>query len=634
MALTPFTLARSSWRNQLSVTGWRWLIALVALAIGLLLQWGGTWVPTQRMDRLLHDTSMRWRTVDTPDPRVVVVDIDEASLAQLGPWPWRRSVVADLAEHLLSDYAARAVALDFVLPQPGDTDGDRRLKALSTHGPLVLAQAFDYVPRSPPLRVGKLAEGWTSDTTSTRNAEVLASGYIANQPALSSARCVGNIGLVPDSDGAVRRLPVLTRFDSALYEPLSLAMLRCTGDYPALPAKGTTSEAGVQAVPQIDGFWTLPYRRSWSAYTVVSAADVLKHRLPTSLLADKLVLVGSSSFGLGDRVVTPLDRSTAGVLVHASALSELLDRAGTARPAVTDLRWLTSLWTVVTVLASTLFFRRLPALWSAAGLGMSSLVWLLLAMLVLPTDARFSLAAPLLANLLLLLLAVPYEWRQSQLYSTQILNTFRHYVAQPVLDKLLLQPQHDLLAPRFLRVTTLVADMQGYAGLVENASLKEAVALTRDFLDCITRPVLAHGGTLDKYTGDGLMSFWGAPLPTSDHADKALDAALEMVSAVQLFNRQRMAQGKPALRVRIGIDSGLAVAGDLGTPFRGAYTAVGDSVNVASRLQELARDLPNDVVVGPGTAQESQRHRLRRLGEISLRGRKKSMQIFTLEVLV
>lgn len=615
--------------------GWRWLIALASLSMGMLLQWQSDLTPVQRLDMSVQDAVIRWHASDAPDPRIVVVDIDEISLNQVGQWPWRRSVIADLTEHLLSDYRAKAVALDFVLPLSGDADGDKRLKALSMHAPLVLAQAFDYVPRTPSLRVGALAEGWQTNAVPPSIVVIPAAGYIGNQPSLSKARCVGNIGLIPDNDGAIRRLPVLTGFDGRLYEPLSIALVRCSGNYPALPHTPSIGNVYPHVVPQINGFWTLPYRRSWSAYTVVSAADVLQQRLPAAMLEGKLVLVGSSSFGLGDRVVTPIDRSTAGVLVHASALSELLDRVDApSNRQITDLRWLSTFWIAGTVLASALFFWQLPALWSVGLVSLSSLGWLLLVILLLPPDARFSPTAPLLTNLLLLAVAIPYEWRQSQLYSNQILKTFRHYVAQPVLDKILQQPQQDLLAPRFLRVTTLIADMQGYAGLVENASLKEAVALTRDFLDCITRPVLEHDGTLDKYTGDGLMSFWGAPLPTFDHADKALDAALAMVAAVQLFNRQRTSQGKPALRVRIGIDSGLAVAGDLGTPFRGAYTAVGDSVNVASRLQELARDLPYDVVVGPGTAREAQRHSLRRLGEISLRGRKKSMEIFTPKVLV
>lgn len=627
-------VARRYWPARPS---WRLLILGAALCVGAWVQWWDASAPVQALDRALRDPAIRWRAAATPDDRLVVVDIDEASLAQIGPWPWKRSVVADLVESALSDQGARAVALDFVLPQAADNLGDARLQALSQHAPLVLAQAFDYVPRTPPLRVGRLAGGVRADlgdrTAGWAERAVPATGFIGNLPALSKARCLGNIGLVPDSDGAVRRLPLLTSYQGRVYEPLSLALLRCAGDYPALAATEPTTPDRLSPAPHVNGFWTLPYRRSWEAYTVVSAADVIQRRLPAGVLAGKLVLVGSSSFGLGDRVVTPLDRSTAGVLVHASAVSELLDHAGSPRTAVLDLRGLAWAWLVLTVLASGVMLTTQPALRSVGLLALSTGGWWVLVLFVFPTDARLSPSAPLVTNLLLLGLAVPYEWRQSQLYSKRILQTFRHYVAQPVLDKLLQQEPQDLMAPRFLRVTTLVADMQGYAGLVENLPLKEAVALTRDFLDCITRPVLDHGGTLDKYTGDGLMSFWGAPLPTMDHADKALDAALAMVAAVQAFNRLRVSQGKPALRVRIGIDSGLAVAGDLGTPFRGAYTAVGDSVNVASRLQELARDLPQNVVVGPGTAQEARRHRLGFLGEISLRGRKKSMQIFTLAAL-
>lgn len=630
----PGNLSGLPWTAFARQWGWRGLSAALALLVGLLMQWCERSLPGQGLNRLIHDPVLRWHASTLPDPRMVVVDIDEASLAQVGAWPWRRAQLADLVELLLSDYQARAVALDFVLPQGGDAAGDRRLRALGEHAPVVFAQAFDYTPRSPPLRMGALAGGWRAPATGHGTTQAVpASGYIGNQAALALARCVGNIGLVPDEDGAIRRLPVLTQFDGALYEPLALALVRCAGHYPSLAA-GT---AYLPAVPSVAGFWTLPYRRSWAAYTVVSAVDILKARVPPALLADKLVLVGSSSFGLGDRVVTPLDHSTAGVLVHASALTELLDQAGrvdAGRAAVTDLRWLASLWVLATVLAGVLMFRRMSALWSTALLGLSSLGWLLLVFLVLPADARFAAASPLVSNLVLLLLAIPYEWRLTQLHSQRLIQTFRHYVAKPVLDKLLLQPGLDPLAPRFLRVTTLIADMQGYAGLVENAPLHDAVALTRDFLDCITRPVLDHDGTLDKYTGDGLMSFWGAPLPTSDHADKAMDAALAMVAAVKAFNQKRLSQGKPALRVRIGIDTGLAVAGDLGTPFRGAYTAVGDSVNVASRLQELARDLPHDVVVGPGTAADVHRHSVRRLGEIRLRGRKKPLQIYTPEALI
>jgi adenylate cyclase len=142
--------------------------------------------------------------------------------------------------------------------------------------------------------------------------------------------------------------------------------------------------------------------------------------------------------------------------------------------------------------------------------------------------------------------------------------------------------------------------------------------------------VIAAGGTLDKYTGDGLVAFWGAPLPNTDHADLALDAAAAIVERVRAFSRQRETQGFPALRVRIGIDSGPAFAGDFGTAFRSIYTAVGDSVNTASRLEQAARDYPHDIIIGEGTVTHARRHDFLPLGERRLRGKEKLTTLYTL----
>lgn len=599
---------------------WRWPVVLAALLAGLALQWCYDTQPLRGADYLIQDQLVRWRASDQPETRVAVVDIDEATLTELEPWPWRRSTMADLVEILLADYAVRAVALDFVFPQSADPAGDARLQALAAHAPVVFSQAFDYVPRVPALRIGVLGGGVAAPAPGVA---VPATGFIANHPAWANARCTGNIGLLPDADGAIRRLPLWTAFEQSHYEPLSVALARCAGQN-LLPT-------------QLDanGFWPLPYRKTWLAYTVVSAKDLFSQKVPKSVLAGRLVLLGSSSFGLSDRVVTPLDRSTAGVMVHAAALSDLLSQQpGSANySAPDDGRWWGTLWIVALAVMGALVFSRLAAFWSVALLATASLAWLGLCFWLLPFETGYSPTAPLVTALLLLLLAVPYEWRQSQLQSKHLLKNFRHYVAQPVLDELLRQDRLDALEPRFLQVTTLIADLQGYAGLVENAPLREAVALTRDFLECLTRPVLAHNGTLDKYTGDGLVSFWGAPLPSFDHADQALDAALDMLAAVKQFNLQRTAAGKPPVRVRIGIETGLAVAGDLGTQFRGAYTAVGDSVNVASRLQELARNLPHDILAGPGTAALTKRHAMHKLGQIEIRGRQRAIEIFTLQAL-
>jgi adenylate cyclase len=260
-----------------------------------------------------------------------------------------------------------------------------------------------------------------------------------------------------------------------------------------------------------------------------------------------------------------------------------------------------------------------------------SVVWVGVAYLAAPHDPDFSTSAPLATNLFLLAVAVPYQWQLSQRRSRHLLGTLRQYVAPEVVAQLLRSDLQDPLAPRQLDVTTLIADMEGYTSQVESLPMEEAARLTREFLDCLTGPVIAMHGTLDKYTGDGLVAFWGAPLPIEQHADLALDAACAIVGRVAELSRRREALGHPPLRVRIGIESGPAVAGDFGTSFRSIYTAVGDSVNTASRLEQAARDFPHDVIIGAGTVERARRHRFLPLGEQRLRGKGKLTALFTLD---
>ena len=623
------------------VSGVLWLrlsVALVALLISLLAQWSAPGNGMLRLgDEWLRDHVVRWQAQHTPEERLTLVDIDEASLSEIGAWPWPRERLADLVELLLGDYAAQAVALDLVMPAAGNVSGDQRLAALAEHGPLVLAQAFDYVLRPRPLREGKLAAGLPATAVGASVVPQVATGYIANHALLNKARCTGNIGFVPDADGAIRRLPLLTALDEQVFPGLSLALLMCA-------ARGA-SDDGLVRLDASDAnhvlhqlmmsnaldspLWRVPFSRAESAYLSIPAAEVLNLRVPHEAFAGRLVLIGSSSLGLSDRVATPLAPSTSGLLVHASALTALLDWQSGVAAAPWPGRWLAMLFVLLVVVLAVLAFPRLSATRCTVLLLCAMAVWLLCAACIVPHDDVFNTSAPLLSLAWLLITAIPLEWRVSQLASARLLTTLSQYVAQPVLDELLKSGLRDPLQPTQLQVTTLVADMEDYTALVRDLTLEEAVILTRGFLDCLTRPVLNCHGTLDKYTGDGLVAFWGAPLMQADHADLALDAALGILEEVRQLNVRRQRRGQPSVRVRIGVESGLAVAGDLGTPFRSTYTAVGDSVNVAARLQEMARDYPCDIIVGMGAAALSRRHTLNQLGAVQLRGRPDAEVLYT-----
>jgi adenylate cyclase len=570
----------------------------------------------------LRDLFLRLRVTSAPEARVLVVDIDESSTASLGPWPWPRSRVADLVETLLADYGVRGVALDILFSDAADAEGDARLAALASHGPVVLAQAFDFQAGRPqPLRQGQLLAGLPAPQDASA---VPATGYIANHAGLAQAANVGNIGFIPDPDGVLRRIPLWTAWDGKLYPSLALTLVNCcSGAAPLAPDAWTGS-------PTL----RVGYERDWTAYTVVTAAEVLRREYVREDLAGRLVVIGSSSLGQVDRVATPLGNSRPGLGVQAAVLSTLLDRQQGLAPD----RWpgaaLAILYAAGCALFATFAFPRLSAVTSVGLLALASLAWVGLAYLIAPHDPAFSTTGPLATNLFLLAFAVPYQWQVAQHRSRHLLGTLRQYVAPAVVQELLKSDLADPLKPRQLEVTTLIADMEGYTAQVESLPVEEAARLTQEFLDCLTGPVIAHNGTLDKYTGDGLVAFWGAPLPIGDHADRALDAAREIVARVARLSAERSARlGRPPLRVRIGIESGPAMAGDFGTSFRSIYTAVGDSVNTASRLEQVAREFPHDAIVGPGTVERATRHRFIALGERQLRGKEKPTALFALETL-
>ena len=570
------------------------------------------------LDEAFRDIALQLWAKPQPEERLVVVDINEATLSDVGPWPWPRKKVADLVEILLSTYQARAVGLDIVFTEPGDSQGDTRLASLAAHAPLTLAQIFDYTQRSSPIMQGHLTGGVPS--SQAVSGAIHAYGYIANHSGLSGARCLGDIGYQPDVDGVLRRLPARTRYLDQDYLDLASALLLC-----ANPAMRLAHGDSL-------GMWRIPYSHEQSAYTVISAIDILRETVPANLIQGRYVLVGSSALGLGDRVSTPLAPVSAGVMVHAASLTGLLDLAeGRAQAPWSGRVWLL-LWTLLSIGLAVYFISRLPA-WGALLLLLGMVIsWLGLAFAGIARQAEWSVTAPLWAYFFLVVVAVPHEWWQTQRQSRRLMATFSHYVAQPVLDEIVRLGLQHSLTPTLRDVTVLIADMEGYTHATSSMSLGDAATLTKDFLSCLTRPVLQSHGTLDKYSGDGLVAFWGAPLLCPDQADRAVSTGLAILEEVRQFNNQRQHSGFAPVKVRIGIESGRALVGDLGTAFRSTYTAVGDCINFASRLESAARDLPTPLLIGAAANALLKNHDTLSLGEITLRGTQTTIEVFTVHM--
>jgi len=310
-------------------------------------------------------------------------------------------------------------------------------------------------------------------------------------------------------------------------------------------------------------------------------------------------------------------------------MAELLEATG-RHPAYAAGGWLTLAAAVlgVAALGAALALR---VRFGVMALALLLPAWLALCAWAFSQGLRLLVLPPVGALIAYGLTWLALDFAHARAVSRRAMRTLSHYIAAPVLRLLVRQGLQETLVPARRDITVLVADMAGYTRLTAESSLEQSARLTTEFLEAITAPVLASGATLDRYTGDGLIAFWGAPLLRADHAQGAADAAVRMFDALRQFNAARAARGEAPVTMRVGIESGEALVGDLGSSARSVYTAVGTCINLASRLQELARDRGESIIIGPQAAQQITMP-LRPLGPASVRGLPEPINLYSIDL--
>jgi len=605
---------------------WRGFSLALSLGAVIALEFNqANWL--QRFDEGMRDFFVRMQISEEPETRLALIDIDEQSLQEIGPWPWSRKVVADLIETLVLDHGVEKIALDIVFSNSGDAEGDARLAVLLGNLPITKAEVLAYSSEpSYRLEEGDLSPGHStihSITEQKRNQYLEAFGYIANHATFSKGACAGNVGFTPDPDGILRRLPTLTIYKTNGYLSLSDAMLRCSAE---------TSKKEV-ATSLIDYYssktWRIPFNHSQNSYMVISATDLLNKRIPSGLANGRHVIIGSSSLSLGDRVSTPLSPLTSGLMVHAAQTSGLLDLKTGKISLPVDGTPIGLAFICAFCLIATLVVARFGAIVCTAYLMSIMLLWVGIAYQLIQWQYEFSIVGPLVGVLVLITTLGPIEWWLEHEQMQKLRFTLGRYVAKPVLEAITQSSKLNVLAPKICDVTVLVVDMAEFTRTTSSISLDELVDLTKKFLNCVTQPVLAKEGTLDKYTGDGLMAFWGAPLPCENSVDMSIDAALQIFKDFERLNQDREVEGKTPIRMRIGIEYGKAVVGELGTNFRTTYTAIGECVNYASRIEAAATSFGVPFLIGPNAAARSVRHKLFSVGRLPIKGTGDEIEVFT-----
>ena len=631
------------------------------------------WFPTadgklrfvSQLDNIFYDTRLRMSMARGLDERLVILDIDEKSLGELGRWPWSRKLMAELVDKLFERYGVAVLGFDVVWAERDPSSGievldriarevpafqsayaklrpgldfDQRFAASIKGRPVVLGYYFNSEERAVKANALPLPVLSKGTFEGRRVFFPAYFGHTGNLPVyLESASGAGHINPLIDFDGVVRRVPLVVEYEGEYYEAFALAVVRAllerqTGARPAVeagfPDGGADLEwlrtGSLQIPVDAAAAALIPYRER-DGFRYVSLADVAKDRIAPEALKGKIAILGTTAPTLQDMRSTPVADVYPGVTIHAHMIAGILDGEIKKRPLYVVGAEVVLL--LIGGIALALLIPRLSALWAtlATALGIALIAAFNFAVwqggLVLP------LAASVLVAAAIYVLNMAYGYFVESRSKRRLAGRFREYVPPEVVEKMELDPdKYD--KPKSAELTILFSDIRGFTGISEaltpdalrdyiNEYLTEMSSIIRD----------RHRGTLDKYIGDAIMAFWGAPVDDPHHARNAVLAALAMQRHCAALNERFAARGWPALKIGVGVNSGTVRVGDMGSRLRRAYTAMGDAVNVASRLEGRTKAYGVGILAGEATRSRVQDVVFREIDRIKVKGKDEAITI-------
>lgn len=633
----------------------------------------------ENLESIVYDTRLRLTMPNTVDPRVVILDIDEKSLQEKekggeGRWPWPRDRLALLLDKLFDKYGIAAVGFDVVFAERDESSGIRVLELLGQRElrgvpqfQSVLEQVRpqleydDIFARKMKGRAVVLGLVFLSEDPATaskkgmlpapvlpagafggRSVGVTAwNGYTANLERLQqAATSAGHINPLPDPDGITRRVPMLVEHAGAYYEPLSLAMVRAvTGQPPVVPVVGGDASSGyaglewVKAGPfeipvDMQAAALVPYRGGKGSYRYFSLVDILNERIPVEELKGKIALVGTTAPGLLDLRATPVDPVFPGVEIHANLIGGILDGNIKQRPP-----YVVGAEFVLLQLSGAALALLLPLLTPFRSMLVTALVLLSVIGTNLVVFHSGNLVLPLASGILLILVLFTFNMAYGFLVEARgtrlITGLFGQYVPPELVEEMARNPEQFNMAPRAEELSVLFSDVRGFTTISESLSPEDLSVYINDYLTTMSLVIReGHRGTLDKYIGDAVMAFWGAPVANPSHAQDAVLAALDMMKQAKVLNEKFHARGWPPFAIGIGVNSGIMRVGDMGSQIRKAYTVMGDAVNLGSRLEGITKQYGADILIGQETRERISGIVLREIDMVQVKGKDEPITIY------
>jgi len=657
-------------------------VTLLPLVLALL-HAVGVWHLTvlQRLDDIIYDARLRAIAPNTLDERIVIVDIDEKSLSEVGRWPWGRNRMAQLVQELFDQQKIAIVGFDVVFAESDGSSGLPQLQALANKELKdqsafldrlrALQSELDYdgqfaraLAQKPAVLGYYLNNDAKAHTSGVLPEPVIRSdalagrvipstswtGFGANLEVLAQAApAAGFFNSITDPDGVVRSLPLLAEYKGQYYESLALSMFRMIAGSPTV-APGFSNERFLSqtyqgmdrvllkkgdkslAIPVDARVATLvPFRGrggpTGGSFKYISASDVLAKRLPPGSLQDKIVLVGTTAPGLLDLRVTPMSEAYPGVETHANLISGLLDGNALLRPD-----YVVGYEVLTLIIAGLILAFGLPMLPALQAVGLSMGITFAMAGLNFWLYEAFGLVLPLASALSMALTAfalnMSYGYFVESRTKRELANLFGTYVPPELVDEMVKDPDAYSMKAANRELTVMFCDMRGFTKMSEKMEPTQLQALLTGVFSNLTSLIRQNKGTIDKYMGDCVMAFWGAPVETPDHARLAVKSAIEMMFAVREINADHRAKGLPEIGIGIGLNTGTMCVGDMGSNIRRAYTVIGDSVNLGSRLEGLSKAYGVEIVVSDSTRQLAPEFAWEELDLVRVKGKAQAVAIF------
>ena len=624
-------------------------LKLCALAVAIVLpfvvaQLVALDVPSLRRYELIAlDAQMRARGPRAPGPETVIVMIDDATIAALGRWPVPREKLAELVT-LLDRAGARTIGIDMLFAErearvadaATSTAGDEALaRAMRDAGSVVLPYAFRFggfrEPRSgtaTPRPYTTLRQG-----ANYRPLALQPTAVLMPVAALVQAADLGHIVVAYDVDGAARYDYPALEFDVDYYPSMAVRVaqryLNVRWDDVGLDLGSGVSMGPVHIPTDASLRMLIDYLGPSPAFPTYGLSDVLNGSVPAAAFRDRIVLVGSNALGTRDTFETPFTAVMPGVERLATTVDAIVHQRHLHRPQAAPIA--ESAFMVAAALMLGVVVSRVSlALASVIAVGFA-LAFAVSAHVAL---ARFGVwqasAIPMAAIVVTFIGLSLYRYGLLDKERRHIRRVFQRYLSPAMVDRVVASDQLPELGGELRELTILFCDLRGFTALSERL---DAAALTRvvnGFLQAATDAILAHGGTVDKYVGDAVMAFWNAPLEQPEHATLACRAALEIRRRIEALNRAPEHRNLPRLEAGIGINTGRCTVGNFGSTHRFDYSAIGDAVNIAARLESETREHDMAILLGPETAAKVTGLATVSIGTLKLRGRAEPLAIYAL----